>query len=61
MYIFEFKSFELFSLTKAVEETCQILESKLMHGLELSRTFDLKGDVLSLAMMFTLVIKSFEG
>jgi hypothetical protein len=61
MYIFEFKSFELFSLTNVVEETCQILESKLMHGLELRRTFDLEGDVFSLARMFTLVIKSFEG
>jgi len=55
MYIFQFESFELFSLTNAIEETCQIPKSKLMHGLELRGEFDLEGDVFSLARMFTLV------
>jgi hypothetical protein len=61
MYIFQFKSLELFSFTNAIEEICQIRESKLMHGLQLGRAFNLKGDIFSLARMFTLVIKSFEG
>ncbi len=55
MYIFQFKSLELFSLTNVVEKTCQILDSKLMHGLELGGAFNLEGDVLSLARMFTLI------
>jgi hypothetical protein len=55
MYIFQFKSLELFSLTNVVEETCQIPKSKLMHGLELKGAFNLEGDVFPLARMFTLV------
>jgi hypothetical protein len=61
MYIFQFENLELFSFTNAIEETCQILESKLMHGLELGRAFNLEGDVFSLARTFTLVNQSFEG
>lgn len=56
MYIFQFENLELFSLTNAIEKTCQILESKLMHGLELGRALiNLEGDVFSLARTFTLV------